>query len=51
MEEVSLNRELIAGFLSTARQPSEYRVLDRIDTIVEESKKFRSYKAHQGYSP
>jgi hypothetical protein len=51
MEEISLNRSLIHDFLHTARQPGEYEVLKRIDTILDKAKKLRSYKAHEGYSP
>lgn len=50
MQEVSLNRSLIHDFLHTARNPGEYSILDRVELIIDEAKKLRSYKAHEGYS-
>jgi hypothetical protein len=51
MSEVSLNHELIKDFLTTAKAPGEYEVLERLDNIIEETKKIRVYQAHEGYSP
>jgi hypothetical protein len=45
MNEISLNHDLIDSFLQTMRNPSEYHVLDTIDSIINASKSEKKVEA------
>lgn len=45
MNEISLNNDLIDSFLQTMRNPSEYKVLDTIDSIMKASKNDKKVSA------